>query len=723
MWRWIDGGGAIDATSVLFGAGFTIAVCGALGELCFGKTLKQWPERFITGAALLSLLIFVLGTVQLAYPAVFLGLGAGVLLIWLKRVDLHRPKVPSASKLLMLAFGAYFLLYFFNAMAPEASPDGAAYHLGLVARWLREHGFHPATRDMYASLSEGMEMLFLFAFAFGKHSAAAVVHFAFLPALVWQMAIYARRNAFPVLGACAALLVFATPVVGKDATSAYNDVGLACVEFSLFAAVQNWDEECNDQLLIPIGLLAGFGYAIKYTGAVGIVYAAGYVLWRARQARPVAMVIAASAVMVLPWVVRDWIWVGNPVAPFFNHQFPNPYVTTWFENDYRQYFKLYDLPSRWAIPWAAAVKGQLAGVVGPVFLLAPISLLALRRREGRRLLFAAGVFGSTYFSNIGARFLIPPLPFLALAMMLGIANRAAATGLAMVHAVVSWPALIPRYAEDWTWRIHNVPVAYALRLRPEADYLHANLPQYGIDRLLDRATEPGATVLTYQAIPEAYTSRKVLVEYESESNHTAALTLWTGFLPEWSPTWRAGFSFPRQMLRGIRMVQTADGKSQWRVHELRAFDGSMELSRSGWKAVANPFPWGSEKMLDGNPVTFWECGDALRAGNYVEAEFAAPAEMNSVVIETSPNQPGLRLELYGETGGGEWKRLASEPDVFTAAVPDLRRGAVEDLKRRGIGYVLLFDKDRAAAAVRESGAAAGMVAIGESDGARLYRLQ
>ena len=63
------------------------------------------------------------------------------------------------------------------------------------------------------------------------------------------------------------------------------------------------------------------------------------------------------------------------------------------------------------------------GVLGPVFLLAPIALLALRRREGRQLLLAAAVFGSTYLGNIGARFLIPPLPFVALAMMLGSATR------------------------------------------------------------------------------------------------------------------------------------------------------------------------------------------------------------------------------------------------------------------------------------------------------------
>jgi hypothetical protein len=98
----------------------------------------------------------------------------------------------------------FVVLYLANAMAPEISPDGATYHLGLVSRYLREHGFVRITDNLYAAMPEGVEMLFLFAFAFGKHSAAALVHFVFFVALGWQVFSYARRRGFPVAGASAA---------------------------------------------------------------------------------------------------------------------------------------------------------------------------------------------------------------------------------------------------------------------------------------------------------------------------------------------------------------------------------------------------------------------------------------------------------------------------------------------------------------------------------------
>jgi hypothetical protein len=431
--------------------------------------------------------------------------------------------------------------------------------------------------------------------------------------------------------------------------------------------------------------------------------------------------------MVLPWIFKNWLWVQNPVSPFFNHIFPNPYVTTSFETGFRQDMALYDLPSRWMIPWAVTTSGRLAGVLGPVFLLAPIALFSLRRQEGRQLLLAAVVFGATYFSNIGARFLIAPLPFVALAMMLALGNgafgRTAALALALVHAAISWPPVVRKYAAPGVWALKKIPFRAALRLDPPEDYLRAHLAYFGVGQMIDRSTPPGSTVFSYQAIPEAYTSRRILIDYESAGNHHDGLTLWTGFSPGWLPTLQVRFTFDEQALRVIRVVQTTKGGSPWRIHELRAFAGTSSISRNGWQVTANPFPWGIESAFDNNLVTFWECGDNLAPGMFVEADFASVQHADSVVIETSPNQPDLHLQLLGESPSGQWKTLAAEPQMSNVDAPDLRRAAAQELKRQGIGYVLLFDADVAAADFRENTARWGVREVGQANGARLYQLQ
>ena len=67
-------------------------------------------------------------------------------------------------------------------------PDALYYHLGQVAEYSRLGKF-PAHIDFYNVLPQGMEMLYLFAFAFGEHSAAKLVHFAFLVATCPMLAL------------------------------------------------------------------------------------------------------------------------------------------------------------------------------------------------------------------------------------------------------------------------------------------------------------------------------------------------------------------------------------------------------------------------------------------------------------------------------------------------------------------------------------------------------
>jgi hypothetical protein len=69
-----------------------------------------------------------------------------------------------------------------------------------VAHWARRFGFGPG--ELRQSAPDGVEMLFLFAYSIGHHSAAAMVELLFLFAL-FNLA-YARRLGQPragVLGA------------------------------------------------------------------------------------------------------------------------------------------------------------------------------------------------------------------------------------------------------------------------------------------------------------------------------------------------------------------------------------------------------------------------------------------------------------------------------------------------------------------------------------------
>src|SRR5215471_4446578 len=161
-----------EVASILFGAGFTIAVSVALGSLLLGwlrvrlyRTETALIE-FIAGSALLSLVVTLLCLAHQVRTGWILtgGLAAIVAAILrARRTAESRRTLPAIRLDWLILFSVVFsafATYFFNAMAPEVSPDGSGYHLGNVARTLRHHGFDWNFHSMYAYLSQGAEMLF-----------------------------------------------------------------------------------------------------------------------------------------------------------------------------------------------------------------------------------------------------------------------------------------------------------------------------------------------------------------------------------------------------------------------------------------------------------------------------------------------------------------------------------------------------------------------------------
>ena len=432
------------------------------------------------------------------------------------------PAIPKAWKyLLILALSCYLIVYFFNALAPEVSPDGAGYHLGNVARILRHHGFVWEYRSMYSAFPQGMEMLFLVAFAFGQHSSAALVHFIFFAALPVLILCYGRRFGITRAAAFAAVLVVASPLFGVVGTSAYNDVTLVTCIFAVFYCLEVWRELNIHKLLILTGIISGYCFTIKYTGGLALLFA---LLWCSRacdmrqRLRQWLAVLAPAALVALPWLLRNWFWLANPLAPFFNRWFPNPYFSASSEKDYLASLAHFEsLHHWWEFPLEVTVYGgKIPGFLGPVFLLAPFALLSLRHPLGRRLLAAAALFSVPMAFNADTRFLMPAMPFLALALGLALGNSPGVLpALALFQAIACWPAVMPLYTVGWSWRIREIPVRAALRIEPESVFIARHFSDYRLQPAVEAFVPKSQIIFSFRTRPEAYFARTILVGYES----------------------------------------------------------------------------------------------------------------------------------------------------------------------------------------------------------------
>ena len=656
-----------QAFRILIAAGFTVAAATAAGTLLLRRSARKLYRTeeillaFVLGSGCLSLAVFLLASCKLARSGVFIGCGAVLIGIcyWDGRGRApggRLPDYPHFWKLLFLAaFALFSILYFLHALAPECSPEGSAENLPLVAHWARDHGF---TNHLDIRAPQGVNMLFLFAFTMGKHSAAALVHFAFLLTLPLLMLSYSRRMGFPRAGVLGAIFTFASPIVGVDGSSAAHEVALATIAFALFYLFQIWDSK--------------------------------------HRARATVTALCAMVMMAL------WFTRGVP------HQ------------SYDSIRHLAEIPLQTAI-----LGGPLGGLTGPLFLLAPVALIALRQRAGRQLLLAAAVFGSTYPLDIATRFLIPALPFVSLAMGLALADaRILGPLLAFAHLFLSYPKVVSAYCDPNAWRVETVQLRVALRRRPEESYLTSRLPDYGITRALDQLVAKNGKVFTQRPIPSAYTSREVLVAHRDTRNLELLEILRTPLVPAKWPVRHQCFQFPAQRLRAVRVLQTGTGRGEWVIHELRLFLQSRELPRAPeWRLSATPNPWNIQLAFDNSPVTCWRSGGDLRPDMRVEVDLGGPAELDAVLIETCPEQGPVQLRLQGHRETGAWMDLAATAEISEVVRPaGLRRFAAREFKARGVDYILTADSDFQAADFREKPALWGIREITRSGDLRLYRV-
>ena len=162
---------------ILSGAAFAIAASYSLGRICLRRIPAPKIMALPVGAAILSLLVFLLLLTGAAFATSFLAFGVCALILQLWRHHLPKPNVKHepvdriSAWILTGIFSAYGALYLVHALAPEIQPDALYYHLGQVSEYSRLGKF-PAHIDFYSVLPQGMEMVYLFAFAFGQHPAA-----------------------------------------------------------------------------------------------------------------------------------------------------------------------------------------------------------------------------------------------------------------------------------------------------------------------------------------------------------------------------------------------------------------------------------------------------------------------------------------------------------------------------------------------------------------------
>jgi len=203
-----------------------------------------------------------------------------------------------------------------GALTPEVRHDPLFYHLQVPRLWLNFGRMVEVPENGHSYFPYGFEMLFAWSLSLGSDSAAKLMHFcAGLAGAVWcaRLASLLRVNATSAAGLYSFL-----PTMCYLSTTTYIDLatamyGLAGVAILAERVGRKWDAG----RALALGLMAGSAMATKYTAWPLLGFPLGLAAaWSMRRQIPLlALCGVASLSALAPWVARNLLYVGNPVAP------------------------------------------------------------------------------------------------------------------------------------------------------------------------------------------------------------------------------------------------------------------------------------------------------------------------------------------------------------------------------------------------------------------------
>ncbi len=361
---------------------------------------------------------------------------------WEKILAIFKFSIPPLSKLeffcLLFSFTG-FLLSFVGCFSPITYYDSLVYHLGLPSYYLTQNTISAVPFNLYSFFPAHMEMLFLFILDVFP-APEYVINLLCLSLSVgiglgiydWVLELEDRKTAFLAL-----FLWWTMPAVLFLSFGAYVDIALAFFIFSSIKAFHlSQSNSWGGEWLALSGLLAGIGAATKYTGLICPFLIFLFLIYETVRSprislKKIFLFCASAFIPLTPWLIRNYVSIGNPVFPFAHHIWEGH--IGWTQETAESYFNMlteYGAKSDIVkeliqAPWKISTEPMKFGggfdVLGdfgwPIILFLGLISPVLRFKDKtffRLCLFYFGFAGIWFMTKPVLRFLVGVLPIAVL---------------------------------------------------------------------------------------------------------------------------------------------------------------------------------------------------------------------------------------------------------------------------------------------------------------------
>jgi hypothetical protein len=423
---------------------------------------------------------------------ILLSARSGITLLSVCLTDLRQslPRTRGIPAVVVGLIAITGVIYFISAFHPPLEGDTLAGYLATPKRYVQLSRIAPLPASFYDDLPLNVQMISTWALLLrGDVLAQLLVGFGFGIACLPAIATLANLLFGSGVAAWATLAFFSLGAISYANDSTKIDAGWAFFDLASLLAFSYWYFKRADwRWLALAGVLGGLGLGAKYTALFTLTPLLVGIAWRTLRWDKcgVKPLIARWALYLAPcmalggiWMLKNVLFVGNPVYPLFNKQILG-YAA---ESPPNHAFGLLGMVT---ILWDMSMGPFAFGFGKPVgpLLLASVPLILLLKERDRKIFHLLAFVGIGYLLwYVGVqrdRNFLPQLAILAICG--GYALRAFTSHVSPTRFAVAALALAgPVYAlatYAWVHVYRLAPVPYILGVQDRETYLRRNLLEW-----------------------------------------------------------------------------------------------------------------------------------------------------------------------------------------------------------------------------------------------------
>jgi len=295
-----------------------------LFKLNFYSVLVEFIFSIGLGFGSFSLITLGLGFLGMLFPLIFYLLILCSFLVSYREIKYF---LSHCSQILKFHWGlipiciVLLLGIILNIGGPPISFDALVYHLSIPDIYIKNHKILNIPYLVFSNYPLNVEMLFLLAIGLKSDTLARLIHFSF--GIFTGLSIYALTKTYfgSRQGVIAILVFFSMPSIIFIMSFAFNDLGLTYYVVLAVYAMCNWSKINDRKWLILSGIMVGLAIGVKYSGVICLIILSVFIIMTkskipVKAVKELSIFSFIGLLLVSPYLIKNLIFVGNPVYPF-----------------------------------------------------------------------------------------------------------------------------------------------------------------------------------------------------------------------------------------------------------------------------------------------------------------------------------------------------------------------------------------------------------------------